>query len=83
MVVLPQIDPTQMDGIARFPEPERVSESDRALLARLTARQRELQRAAAELEGLVQEHFAAVYGLNPGDRIEDDGTIIRGPESTP
>lgn len=58
--------------------PDRVSDADRALLARLTARQRELERAAGELQVLVQEHFSAVYGLSPGDTVEDDGSIVRG-----
>lgn len=63
-----------MDTIA---QPDRISDADRALLARLTARQRELERAAGELQALVQEHFVATYGLKPGDVVEDDGAIVR------
>lgn len=61
---------------------ERISESDRALLARLTARQREMERAAGELQALVQEHLSAIYSLKPGDRIEDDGAITRATPET-
>lgn len=56
---------------------ERISANDLALMTRLTARQRELERATHELNVLVLEHLAATYSMKPGDHIEDDGVIVR------
>lgn len=75
---LQRIDPTQMDGAACPAEAiERVSESDRMLVSRLDARIVALQAEAQGLQSFVTGHLSAVYGLQPGDEIKDDGTIAR------
>lgn len=54
-------------------ESECISDADRLLIARASAE----ALAAARLEQFVSGHLAAVYGLKPGDRIEDNGRIVR------
>lgn len=56
---------------------ERVSDADRRLIAKMEARIASLEDSKLELQGLIMNHLATEYGLQPGDRIEDDGTIVR------
>ena len=53
----------------------RVSAADRQLIARLETK----LASAAELQQFVAGHLAAVYGLQPGDTINDDGRIVPAP----
>ena len=59
--------------------PERVSASDRRLIASLTRKLQDLQQAADDLQAFVVDHIAATYTLSVGDRVEDDGRIVRAP----
>lgn len=56
---------------------ERITEADRRLIAAMEARIASLEASKLELQGLITNHLAKEYGLQNGDRIEDDGMIVR------
>lgn len=53
--------------------PEKISQDDLSYLQALLEQQKALQAAMQPYEF----HLAKKYKLNQGDRIEDDGTIVR------
>lgn len=61
---------------------ERVSETDFALVQSAMAEVRAAESQLMTAQTLVQfaqRHLGKVYKLQKGDRVEDDGTIIRVP----
>lgn len=77
MHALEKINLPEVNG--QEPEPEHISVSDQQLVTRLNARIAETQ----GLQQFVLSHLAASYRLNQGDRIDDDGTIVRTTEPPP